>query len=230
MFTVRLAELNIEIENKHEYIYRMCSDYLTSEAADFCISASEEEISAECTGEIQDRGYLESLAVYRKIAEKILDFNGFLMHGVAIDVNGWGVAFLAKSGVGKSTHAKLWAEVFKDKITVINGDKPLIRITDNKIFAYGSPWAGKEKLHANGKTELKKICFIERSDTNECLSMNKGEVLKRLINQVYIPKDKTSLCLILEYIEKLIQNCEFYLIKCNTDISAAKIAYKGIGL
>ena len=178
MFVIRLAELNIGIENKFAYIYNMCIDYITDYAPDFIVAATEDDIMAEDNGSGFDMGYLETLAVYRKIAENILKYNGFLMHGVTIDVDGNGIAFLAKSGVGKSTHMKLWQELLHDKVTIVNGDKPLIRIIGDKIFTYGTPWAGKENLHTNTKTVLKKICFIERSETNECLHMEKIQFLK----------------------------------------------------
>ena len=73
MFIVRLAELNIGIENKYEYIYNMCVDYITDNTPDFSISVSDNEIMVESNGIIQHKGYLESLAIYRKIAEKTLN-------------------------------------------------------------------------------------------------------------------------------------------------------------
>ena len=228
MFAVRLAELNIGIENKYDYIRKMCVDYITDKPVDFTVSVSDDEIMAEDNGTGFDGGYLESLAVYRKIAERILKYNGFLMHGVAVDVGGCGIAFLAKSGVGKSRHTKLWKILLKDKMIIVNGDKPLVRIIDDKIFAYGTAWAGKEHMHTNTKTELKKICFIERSENNECIPMEKNMVFERLIKQIYIPKDSSLLSLTLDYISALIEKCDFYLIKCNTRISAAKTAYKVI--
>lgn len=230
MFVARLAELNIGIENKYDYLYRICADYITDHTPDFTVSASDDEIMEEGKGTDFGKGYLESLAVYRKIAESILKHSGFLMHGVTIDVGGCGIGFLAKSGVGKSTHARLWSDLLKNEMTVINGDKPLVRLLDGKAFAYGTPWAGKEHLHTNTKTELKKICFLERSEKNRCTPMEKGMVFERLVNQIYIPADTELLCLTLEYLNTLIETCDFYLIKCNTDISAAKTAYEGIGL
>ena len=84
MIGVRLAELNIGIENQYDYIEKMCRGYLTDEACDFSVSASESEIEAEDKGNHSDRGYLESLAVYRKIAEILPEYNGFLLHGVVM--------------------------------------------------------------------------------------------------------------------------------------------------
>ena len=230
MFVICLAELNIGVENKYNYIYDMCVDYITDNAPDFVVSASDDEIMEEDKGKGFDKGYLESLAIYRKIAERVIGYNCFLMHGVAVDVEGCGVVFLGKSGMGKTTHAKLWKEFLKDRMVIVNGDKPLVRIIDGKIFAYGTPWAGKENIHTNTKTPIRKICFIERSENNGCLPIKKDLVIERLIKQIYIPKDRTLLISIFEYIGILIEKCDFYLIKCNTDISAAKIACEGIGL
>ena len=52
--------------------------------------------------------YLETLAIYRKIAEKMPAYDTFLFHGSAISVDGKAYIFTAKSSTGKSTHARLW--------------------------------------------------------------------------------------------------------------------------
>lgn len=230
MFVVRLAELNIAIDHKYDYIRDMCTQYSTDEKPNFFISVSDYEIMVEDEKRTFDQGYLESLAVYRKIAEKIIDYDGFLMHGVVVQVQECGIAFLAKSGVGKSTHVSLWQTLLGEKISVINGDKPLIRVKEHQIFAYGTPWAGKEKIHTNAKTNLKKICFIERAVENECILLDKSEVFERLIQQIYRPQNVELFLKTLDLVTILVENTEFYLVRCNTDISAAKTAYEGLML
>ena len=224
MINIRLAEINFCIENRFNYIEEMCSDYLTDGAPNVAISVTEEQIDAECADGQYDKGYLESLAVYRQIAEKIIDYNGFLMHGVVLDVQGMGIAFLAKSGVGKSTHTTLWQEVLGERMTIINGDKPLIRIIDGEIRAYGTPWAGKEKIQTNTFTLLNKICFIERAKENSCTEIPKGQVLEKLLSQIYRPKNGLRLAITIELIEKVIEKCKFYAIRCNKEIQAAQVA------
>ncbi len=71
--------------------------------------------------------YLETLAVYRRIAEKMPDFDTILFHGSCVAVDGVGYLFAAKSGTGKSTHTRLWRQVFGDRAVMINDDKPMIR-------------------------------------------------------------------------------------------------------
>ncbi len=229
MFTVRLAELNITINNKYEYVKNLCADYIVNEKADFCVEVTNAEIEAERESPQNDKGFLEALAIYRKIAEKITDYEGILMHGAVISVDDCGIAFLAKSGTGKSTHINLWRELLGNKVTVINGDKPILRVVNGKLYAYGTPWAGKEKLNTNTKTELKNICFISRGLVNECFCTADNEIiLEKLFTQIYLPKASKGLKYTLDFLKIIMLKCRFYSLKCNTDISAAEIAYKAI--
>ena len=228
MFYIRIADLNILIKNKYEYTELLCRDYIVPAilAPDIVIEATDAEIAAEQTEDYSD-GYLESLAIYRKIAVKMFEYGGFLIHGVIIETDNTGIGFFAKSGVGKSTHASLWKELLRDKLTVINGDKPLVRFSDGKAYAYGTPWAGKEGEQTNKRTPLKKICFIERSEKNECIKISASEALTRLFSYIYTDNGK-YMVKALNMVDMLLKTAEFYVIRCNMDISAAKTAYEVI--
>ena len=68
MFTVALAQMNIGIDNKYEYVKNMCKGYIIGESAEFVIEVSNEEIMKEAASPNTDPGYAESLAIYRKLA------------------------------------------------------------------------------------------------------------------------------------------------------------------
>lgn len=230
MFVVRLAEFNIGIDCIYEYTRNMCAEYITDSAADFTVSVTDADIDREDDGGGFARGYLESLAVYRKIAEKLLERDGFLMHGVVAEANGEGIAFLARSGTGKTTHAAFWQECFGDRFTVINGDKPLIRIKDGMVYAYGTPWAGKEGLNKNARTHLRKICFIERADTDCLTKPDTRDVLTRLCAQIYMPADGAQKLKTFELIDLLMRGCEFFVIHCTKNPEAAQVAAAELGI
>ena len=224
MFYLKIADLIIKIDNKYDYIKDMCRDYITdADTPDIEVIVSDEDIMAEQTDRFA-LPYLESLAVYRKIAESLPAFDGAVMHGAVIDVDNTGYAFLARSGTGKTTHISLWHRLYKDKMTVINGDKPIIRFVNGKVYAYGTPWAGKEGLQVNSKTELKNICFIERCKENFCEPVSEGDALSGLMAAVYLDKGFDAL----NVISSLLNSCRFFKIKCNMDISAAKTAFEGM--
>lgn len=230
MFVVQLAELNICIDNKYPYIEDMCRDYKSNLPADFTVSVTDEEIMAEDVQGGFSPGYLESLAIYRKIANKIIEYDGFLMHGVVMSVYDVGVALCALSGTGKTTHSSLWQQMLGERCVIINGDKPLVRIKDNKAYAYGTPWAGKEGINTNARIELKKIGFIERALENKVEGCPAEDCLKRLMAQIYLPSDTELVLKTLDLIDKLMRSTDLYIIKCNKDISAAETAYEGMGI
>ena len=234
MFKIKLADLTIEIDNKYTYIEEQCSGYITEGDADFCVSLSDEQIAAEAA-EMSDEydtefnpGYLESLAAYRVIAEKLLDYDGFLLHSAVIDVNGQGIAFAARSGTGKTTHIRLWRRFLGDGCAVINGDKPLIRFTEGRPYAYGTPWAGKEGYNINSRVRLSDICCLDRAGENSIAPIPAGEAVRRLFCQIYMPKNPAKKIKTLELMDLLMKNIRVWKIGCNMDISAAETVYNKI--
>ncbi len=229
MFIIKMADLNIKIENKFPYIEQMCKDYIVPDGeVDFSVSVTEEEMKREETEGGTYLGYLESLAVYRKIAEEIINRDGFLLHGVILKTEEQGVALCARSGTGKSTHASLWLRLLGDKCTIINGDKPLIRIKDGKAVAYGTPWCGKERIHKNDSVVLRGVCFIQRGKTNEIEEIPKNQVFPHLTTQIYVPQKGMQMVKTLDLIDTFVKSTDFYVLKCNMDIEAAEVAYNKI--
>ena len=176
----------------------------------------------------KERRACSSLALFRKICAYALENNAFMMHGALIEYEGKGYLFTAKSGTGKTTHIRRWKKLFgEDKVTVVNGDKPIIRFIDGKVYAYGTPWNGKEHYGTNGKVELSAICFVERDEENSIKKISDFEALPRIFSQIMI-HDSTDLAKQMEYVDKLLQKVPTYLLKCNMDVSAAKVAYEGM--
>ena len=231
MFYLKMADMNIRIQNHFPYIEEMCRDYIVPapEEVDFEVTTTKEEVLAE--GEGGERpDYLETLAVYRKIADAIIDRDGFLMHGAVIEVHGAGIMFTALSGTGKSTHIRLWRKFFGKDCHIVNGDKPLIRLFDGKPVVYGTPWAGKEGWQANHSAPLKKVCFLERSATNHITEISKNEAFQRVQSQLFMPGNGLKLAQTLEHLNTFLQNTDFYVLGCNMDIEAAEVAAKGMGI
>jgi serine kinase of HPr protein (carbohydrate metabolism regulator) len=54
----------------------------------------------------------------------MVDYGVILFHGSALSLDGEGFIFTAKSGVGKSTHAGLYRELYGERVEMINDDKP----------------------------------------------------------------------------------------------------------
>ena len=58
--------------------------------------------------------------------------------------------------------------------------------------------------------------------------MAKSEILDLIMNQVYMPKNPISMLNTIGFIQRFIEKCSVWKIKCNMDISAAETAYNKI--
>ncbi len=228
MFNIKLADTVIKIDNKYDYIAHMCRDYMVNSPAAFSVSANDDEIMHEDTGESSfPPEYLETLAIYRKIADSLSSFDAFLMHGVLMKADGRGILLCAESGTGKTTHAMLWLRLLGDRCRIINGDKPLLRIIGDIPYAYGTPWCGKEEINENSKVPLTDVCFLRRCDKNSAAPLSESEVVSKLLPCVHMPKD-AGVAKVLESVDKMAHKVRFWDIACNMDISAAEVAYNEI--
>ena len=236
----KMAGKVIEINSMFEQVQNYCKDYLTDEKADFSVTTDMDDIKYErkksesediCEGrpirEFSD-DYLEELAVYRQISDNMLKYDTLLFHGSVIAVDGEGFLFTAKSGTGKSTHTKLWREVFGDRAVMVNDDKPLLRITEEGVFACGTPYNGKHHLGCNMTVPLKGLCILTRGEENSITEINKQQAYPMLLQQAYRPADPLRMTKVLGIIDKLTEKVKLYKLACNMQKEAAEVPYKGM--
>ena len=233
----RIGGKNIRIESIHGAVQERCRDYRTEGKPDFTVRttlsdlAYEQERSdaaAEAEGRSAaalDSGYLEELAVYRKIAEKMPEYGTVLFHGSCVAVDGAAYLFAARSGTGKSTHTRLWRELLGDRAVMVNDDKPLIHVSEDGAEIYGTPWDGKHRLSSNIRVPLRAVCLLERAEENRIEPVGVREAYPILLRQTYRPADPEALAETLELIDRLVRTVKIYRLRCNMEISAAELSY-----
>ena len=236
-FIYRIAGKNIQVSSIYEDVHEYCFEYRSEDASDIAIDISQADIDFEREKSAHEHlieghevanysdSYLEELAVYRKIAEKMPEYNTFLFHGSAISVEGVGYMFTAPSGVGKSTHVKLWCDLLGDKAVMVNDDKPLIEIQEEHATVYGTPFNGKHRRGNNISVPLKAICILERSKFNHIKEITANEAYTTLLQQTYRPSNLSAMTKTIKLLDKLKTLVKFYQLGCNMDIEAAKISY-----
>lgn len=237
---IKLADTDIEVLTDSEYLFHMCRNYICEfNSPDLVIETHTSDIDFEAerfnernqlaAGQYKPhRKNLESLAVYRKIAEEMIERDTILFHGSAIAVDGVCYLFCANSGTGKSTHARLWRDHFGDRATMINDDKPLIQIKEEGVIVYGTPWSGKHKLDTNTCAPLKAVCFLERGKENEICKITNQEALPELLRYSYHSSDPIHLQKSLGLIARMSEQVSLYRLMCNIDPSACLVSYNGM--
>lgn len=228
----------IEIESIYEEVHRLCKDYRYYGDIDFSVKTIQSDIEYEREKSISEdkkegipvrefsNSYLEILAVYRQIAENMVESDTLLFHGSVVSVDGIGYLFTAKSGTGKSTHTRLWREYFGKRAVMVNDDKPLLQVTENGVIVYGTPWDGKHHLSSNISVPLKAICILERAEQNHIEKITKSTAYPMLIQQSYRSGNAEKMKKILKIINGISDKVSLYKAGFNMEIESAEKAYK----
>ena len=222
----------MSVEYKYSYTQKMFEkyEYLGSDTPKVEIFVTDSELKSELSLMPNEPPfYVENLAILRKVMKVLLfDYNAMLFHGSSVMVNGKGYVFTAPSGTGKSTHTAILKKFLGDNLTYINDDKPILKVEDNRVFVYGSPWNGKHLLGGNLKAPLDAICLIVRSEENRVEKVDATTFLKVLFEQSMGFDDQETAEKVLEILSVIMENSRFFKVYCNTDISAGKCSFEGI--
>ena len=236
----RFAGHCVEISSVFSTVQRMCAPYRAEGRPEYALRITPADIARErAIAEAESRGegrrpgpcsdaYLETLAVYRKLADCLLAEDILLFHGSAIAVDGAAYLFAARSGTGKSTHARLWRELLGPRAVMINDDKPLLQIAETGVTVWGTPWDGKHHLSSNLSAPLRAVCLLERGEDDHIEPIGVQEAWPALWRQSYRPAEPEKLRRTLAMTGLLAERVRLYRLRCTLDIRAARLAFEAM--
>ena len=237
---VEIAEVPFEIRCRFEENLQFLNDYRTEKEPLFSIEPeradlirTQEEFDREAVLEGRPKQqfgetFLENNAVHLMLSEKLVSYNVLMLHGSALCMDGDAYIFTAPSGTGKSTHSRLWREAFGERIWMINDDKPMLRIKNDGVMVFGTPWNGKHRLGRNASAPLKAIVWLYRDEQNHIEPMSKVEAFPVLLNQAFGSTNLAVMTRVMNLEKELLNKVGFYKLGCNVETDAAVLAYKGM--
>ena len=238
-FSICIAGFTAAVTSLFDSTRDYCARYLTQNAPDFSVTVSREDLLFEqrfLDEEADEEGlrrrvftdpFLERTAIQRKVAEALLSRGVLLIHGSAVAVDGKGYLFTAKTGTGKSTHTRLWRQVFGDRAVMINDDKPFLRLTAEGIYLCGAPWSGKHGLDTNMTVPLQGICILERGAENTIVPVSADFAADFLRHQCQLPLEADKMPLFTELFSRLM-DAPLWRMACTISEDAPKIAYEAM--
>lgn len=239
-FNMKVAGQVAQVTSLFESTRDYCRSYLTEENADFSVTVTREDLVFEqeaLYAEALEEGirarrftdpFLERTAIQRKFAEHLFDCDTLLFHGSAVAVDGEGYLFTAKCGTGKSTHTRLWRQVFGPRAVMVNDDKPFLQITEGGVRMHGAPWSGKHGLDTNITVPLKGICILQRGPENRIRRIGPEEAMEMLRKQGYCPLENRKQQRFRELVDALAEKTSLWLMECNKDEQAALVSHKAM--
>jgi len=149
-----------------------------------------------------------------------------LIHASLVRKNGYGYAFIAKSGTGKSTQVSMWLRYIPG-CDLMNDDNPIIRIIDDQPYIYGGPWSGKTPCYRNVKAKLRAVTRINRATRNSINKLSPIEAFASILPSCSSMKwDIEIYNNICNTITKVIETTGIYTLNCLPNKEAAIVCHK----
>lgn len=228
---LKVADVNVEVNLKYDRTIRQSKDY-GAEFDSYNINISipdEEYINLKRETPYLSDEEIEYIYTGAAFYEALLHFNGFMLHSSGVVVDNYAYLFSADPGTGKSTHTELWVKYFgKEKAKIINDDKPAIRMIDDKLYVYGTPWSGKTDQNINMRVPLGAIVFLERSEENWIKEIKPSEAIPLILQQTIRPREPEIMIKLLDMLDIVLRRVKLYKLGCNISDEAVKVSYNGI--
>ncbi len=221
-FTIGIAGITVELHSLYPHAEEYCRDYLVkTDTPDMVIHSSEDLIAADrdAAFHLSDER-IEPISLYRQIAERLPAYDAIVFHGAAIEYEGNAYLFTAPSGTGKSTHIRLWRKHLGEAVKIVNGDKPILRLTDRGVLVCSTPWAGKERWHRNCCVPLKAICYLERGTVDCIRPVQPQQLVTHFLHQVYLPQDGEAFDKTLRLLNAMTEMVDLFHLQCTMERSA----------
>ena len=239
-FSIQIAGRTAAVRSLFDSTRDYCARYLTEDAPDFTVTVTREDLVFEqqfLDAEADEEGlrrriftepFLERAAIQRQVAERLLSCGVLLLHGSAVAVDGHGYLFTAKTGTGKSTHTRLWRQVFGERAVMINDDKPFLKIADEGVFLCGAPWSGKHGLDTNLSVPLAGICILARGTENRIAPADAQSAHDFLAHQCQLPRQAQDLTQFECLLQSLTRRVPLWHMACTISPEAATTAYEAM--
>lgn len=149
------------------------------------------------------------------------------IHSALIEYQGVAFAVCAPSGVGKTTHARLWRD--EKNALILNGDRTVCKKVDDQWIAYGTPWSGTSGEQINRQAPLKAVVVLKRSEENKVQKLSAMDAFREIFPQLMYPSWNQELTgIIMDILNQLLEDMPVYCLYCRPDREAVEVLEREI--
>lgn len=149
---------------------------------------------------------------------------GLMLHASVVELDGRGYLFMGESGVGKSTHSRLWTE-HMDGCRLLNDDCPLVTADGlGGFLVSGTPWSGKTPCYRKATCRVAGMARLRQAPCNRFTPLAGVEAFVGFIpgmsvmtsaRELYSEATTTAL--------ELLEAVPFGILECRPDREAAML-------
>ena len=214
-------------EGGQQFIFK---DLKGGECSMLQISKDYKHVDCALAGKHDQRvfGFQNVLMISYAIATSFRDT--ILVHSSLVRQNGYGYAFHAISGTGKSTQVSMWLR-YLPNCDLMNDDNPIIRVIDGIPYIFGSPWSGKTPCYRPTKAKLGAMTRIDRDDHNWVEKLTPIEAFTSVLASATSLKwDVPVFRHVCDTVTKIVEKTGCYILHCLPNREAAEVCNAAIAV
>lgn len=208
------------------YLYRITPRCNENKFTDFAIELRTKRITTNIFNDSVNIAILR-FGLWIMFGVVLATHNAIAIHSSVIECEGRAVLFLGESGMGKSTHTRLWRENIEGA-HLLNDDSPIVRMADNRAVVYGSPWSGKRACYRNLSYPIAAFCRLNQAPHNAINRLSSIAAIGAILPSTppQFAHDDNLQDAICETLGKLLQCVPVFHLACLPNRDAALLSYK----
>ena len=151
-----------------------------------------------------------------------------LIHASVTMKDGKGYLFLGKSGTGKSTHSQLWLKHIPGT-ELLNDDNPAVRLINDEVIVYGTPWSGKTPCYKNKQVPIGAFVKLEQYPENIIRREPPLKAFATLLTSTSsMLWDKPLYEKICNTVSAIAMRAPLFHLRCKPDEEAARLSFTNV--
>lgn len=151
-----------------------------------------------------------------------LDRGLLTLHAALVEYRGSALAICAPSGVGKTTHARLWRD--HKHALILNGDRAVCRPSQGGWLSYGTPWSGTSGEQINRSAPLRALVILERGGTNTAQRVSPAAALPLVFPHLLFPRwDPALTAQAMRLLDQLLAEVPVFRLQCRPDAGSTDV-------
>lgn len=146
----------------------------------------------------------------------------FILHSSIVEIDGRSIAFVGRSGIGKSTQASLWEKYLG--ATIVCGDRGAIYIDKDKVKSCGIPFDGSARVFSNIESDLIGIICLRQGNENKLERLSLKDAFSEIYPQITVnPWNKEFQKDAIDFVFEIISRVPVYRLVCTISQEAVEI-------
>jgi hypothetical protein len=140
-----------------------------------------------------------------------------------VEHNSKGFLLAGASGVGKSTHARLWRQ--HKNALILNSDRGCCYMQQQQWMAFGTPWCGTGGEQINRQVPVQALVILQQADYNRVTPLQGHERLMEVMPQLFTRWDSALQEKLFTLLGDFLETIPVLRLECTPDVRAVDTLY-----